>query len=127
LEKGTFWVIWTPLSIEASEQLDQLQHLLELIQVNPTEADHWTYIWNSGEYISQKAYLQIIGLADASPIFKWMWKSCARGKHKFFFWLLLHGRLNTRELLRMKNMDLQDHSCVRNVDQKQKTIWIKNF
>jgi hypothetical protein len=63
---------WTPLSIEASEQRDRLQQLLELIQMNPTEADHWTCIWNSGEYVSQKAYLQIIGMADASLIFNWM-------------------------------------------------------
>jgi hypothetical protein len=66
-----------------------------------------------GEYISQKAYLQIIGVVDASPIFTWMWKSCTRGKHKFFFFLLLlHDILNTREILRRKNMDLQDYSCV---------------
>jgi hypothetical protein len=41
-----------------------------------------------------------------------MWKSCAREKYKVFFWLLLHDRLNTQELLRKKNMDLQNHSCV---------------
>jgi hypothetical protein len=37
-----------------------------------------------------------------------------------FFWLLLHDRLNTRELLRRKNMDLQDYSCVlctRNIEE----------
>uniref|UniRef100_A0A0A8ZD98 Reverse transcriptase zinc-binding domain-containing protein n=1 Tax=Arundo donax TaxID=35708 RepID=A0A0A8ZD98_ARUDO len=32
-----------------------------------------------------------------------MWKSCAQGKHKFFFWLLLKDRLNTRNLLKRKN------------------------
>jgi hypothetical protein len=76
--------------------------------MNPTKADHLSYIWNSEEYISKKAYLQIIGMVDVSPIFKWMWKSCARSKHKFFFWLLLHDRLNTRQILKRKNMDLQD-------------------
>jgi hypothetical protein len=43
---------------------------------------------------------------NASPIFKWMWKSCARGKHKFFFCLLLSDRLHTTELLKWKNMTL---------------------
>jgi hypothetical protein len=47
---------WTPLSIEALDQQDQLQQLLELIQVNPTEANHWTCIWNSGEYISHMTF-----------------------------------------------------------------------
>jgi hypothetical protein len=41
-----------------------------------------------------------------------MWKSCVLGKHKFFFWLLLRDRLNTRELLRRKNLDLRDYNCV---------------
>jgi hypothetical protein len=60
----------------------------------------------------KKAYLQIIGINNASPIFKWMWKFCVRGKHKFFFWLLLGDKLNTIELLRRKNMDLQEYNCV---------------
>jgi hypothetical protein len=36
------------------------------------------------------------------------------GKHKFkiFFWLLLRDRLNSRNLLRRKNMELEDYSCV---------------
>jgi hypothetical protein len=93
---------WTPLSPQASPQLQELQFLLQQIQVNPSEANKWIYIWNSDEFISRKAYLQIIGINNASPIFKWMWKSCLRGKHKFFFWLLLHDRLNTRELLKKK-------------------------
>src|SRR4051812_44792843 len=30
----------------------------------------------------------------------------------FFFWLLLHDRLNTRNLLKRKNFHLQAYSCV---------------
>jgi hypothetical protein len=66
------------------------------------DQDKGRYIWNSGDYSSQKAYLQTIGINDASPIFQWMWKSCVMDKHKFFFWLLLRDRLNTRGLLRRK-------------------------
>jgi hypothetical protein len=32
----------------------------------------------------------------------WLWKSCCHDKHKVFFWLLIHNRLNTRALLQMK-------------------------
>jgi hypothetical protein len=56
--------------------------------------------------------MNIIGINDASPIFQWMWKSCVLRGHKFFFWLLLNNRLNTRNLLKRKNMDLQDYNCV---------------
>ena len=33
-------------------------------------------------------------------------------KHKFFFWLLLQDRLNTRDLLHRKTFYLEDTSCV---------------
>jgi hypothetical protein len=76
---------WRPLSLQASPQMTDLQGLLNQIQTNPNKADKWSYIWNSDDFISKKAYLQIIGINDASPIFKWMWKSSIMGKHKFFF------------------------------------------
>jgi hypothetical protein len=56
--------------------------------------------------------MNIIGINDASPIFQWMWKSCVLRGHKFFFWILLNDRLNTRNLLKRKNMDLQDYNCI---------------
>jgi hypothetical protein len=34
------------------------------------------------------------------------------GKHKFFFWLLLRDMLNTRHLLRRKNMEFEDYRIV---------------
>ena len=40
-----------------------------------------------------------------------MWSAGNLGKHKFFFWLLLKNRLNTRNLLRRKNMYLDDYNC----------------
>jgi hypothetical protein len=76
---------WTPPSPEASSQLQELQILLQQIQVNPSKSDKWSYIWNNEEFISRKAYLQIIGINNVSSIFKWMWKSCSRGNHNFFF------------------------------------------
>lgn len=79
---------------------------------NPAEVDCWFYIWGSTIYTSKKAYTAQKGNIPISPIFKWMWKSCVLGKHKFFFWLLLHHRLNTRNLLRRKNRFLDNHTCV---------------
>jgi hypothetical protein len=52
--------------------------------------------------ISVRRVINGLLINDAPPIFKWMWKSCVKGKHKFFFWLLLMDRLNTRELLKRK-------------------------
>jgi hypothetical protein len=104
---------WTPLSLEASaDQLEDLQDALMNLSLNPLDNDRWSYIWNNDEFSTKQAYMQIIGIVDASPIFRWMWKSCARGKHRFFFWLLLHDRLSTMELLKRKNKDLSCYNCV---------------
>lgn len=53
----------------------------------------------------------MIGQTEASPLFSWLWRSSNLGNHKFFFWLLLRDRLNTRNLLRRKNMILDDYNC----------------
>jgi hypothetical protein len=63
---------WLSLLVEASEQLSELQILLNNLQSDLAEADKWTYIWNSRVYSSKKGYLNIIGINDASPIFQWM-------------------------------------------------------
>ena len=39
----------------------------------------------------------------APVLMRWIWKSCVLPKHKFFFWLLLQDRLNTRDPLARKN------------------------
>jgi len=41
-----------------------------------------------------------------------MWLGSNLGKHKFFFWLLLRDKLNAINLLRRKNIHLDDYSCV---------------
>lgn len=41
-----------------------------------------------------------------------MWKSCCKSRKKFFFWLVLRDRINTRNLLRRKNIHLDDYNCV---------------
>jgi hypothetical protein len=41
-----------------------------------------------------------------------MWVSKAQHKHKFFFWLFLRDRINTRNLLHRKHMFLPSYSCV---------------
>jgi hypothetical protein len=65
-----------------------------------------------GESISDGDLPIAILNLDIHPAFKWLWASSCQSKHKIFFWLLLKDRVSTRELLRRKNMDLQDFSCV---------------
>jgi hypothetical protein len=43
--------------------------------------------------------------------FKWIWQSLCQARHKLFFWILLHDRLNTRNLLGRKQFIIQSYNC----------------
>lgn len=101
----------TPISPEASDQLAQKNILLQNFMPEATQEDQWTYIWGNPIFKSKRAYKALRGAAPSSPVFKWMWQSCCRGRHKFFFWLLLRDRLNTRNILRRKRKILDDYNC----------------
>jgi hypothetical protein len=75
------------------------------------EKDNWSYILGNSEFSSQKAYKALIGSQPAVPLFSWIWKSSCQSKHKFFFWLLLNDRINTRNLLGRKRMALLTYNC----------------
>jgi hypothetical protein len=64
------------------------------------------------QYKNSKAYKILHGATEASPIFTWLWSSSNLGKHKFFLWLLIRDRFSTRNILRRKNMQLDDYTCV---------------
>jgi hypothetical protein len=52
------------------------------------------------------------GHSEVHAAYSWIWKSCCQLKHKIFLWLLLKDRLSTRDLLRRRNMILDDYTCV---------------
>ena len=85
------------ISLRQSEYLDAL--------------DTWSYIWGNEFYSSIKAYKVLIGHKQTLPHFSWIWKSSCQPKHKVFFWMLLHDRVNTRNLLRRKNFVLEAYNC----------------
>jgi hypothetical protein len=102
-----------PLSQEAYLEFQELETLCEATQerINSGEIDKWSYIWNSTEFSTQKAYKALIGYQQCPPHFTWVWNSSCQAKHKFFFWLLLHDRLNTRNLLGRKFFVLTCYDC----------------
>lgn len=101
-----------PFTPEALSELEDLQEQLLSFEWNAEVNDCWSYAWNGIlSYSSKKAYSVLLGSLPASPLFPWMWAGDNLGKHKFFFWLLLKDRLNTRETLRRKNMHLSSYTC----------------
>jgi hypothetical protein len=103
-----------PLSQQAFEEFQNLEVVCQnaFTVVQEGNSDTWSYIWGNAEFSSKKAYQAMIGFSPAPKIFSILWKSSCQAKHKFFFWLLLHDRLNTRNLLRRKCFVLQSYQCV---------------
>ena len=100
-----------PLSQQAFDQLTQLQQDLQQLTLNDNN-DHWTCIQNSGRFTVAKAYRHLSGHRIIHQSYNWIWNCSCQNKHKVFAWLILIDRLSTRELLRRKNMELEDYTCV---------------
>jgi hypothetical protein len=85
--------------------------------------DRWRYIWGSDNYSSQKAYRFFMGQTQVHPIYRLLWKSKCQPKHRVFYWLWLKNRLNTRDMLRRKNMELDSYSCENCLWQREETLY----
>jgi hypothetical protein len=84
--------------------------------------DEWSYIWGNDVFTVKQAYKALIGYQPAPSHFNWVWKSSCQARHKFFFWLLIHDRLNTRNLLGRKQMQLQSYNCATLECQQEETL-----
>lgn len=100
-----------PLSPIASIQLNALIEGLSSFEPSAERTDEWSYIWGSSSFSSKQAYAQLLGASFTQPPFIWLWKSFCLSKQKFFFWLLLKDRLNTKDLLTRKQFPLSDRNC----------------
>lgn len=100
------------LIFRSCKTASSIQNQLQERDWDENSNDVWSYNWGHTGYSRKKAYSILIGNTEASPLFPWLWASSNLGKHKFFFWLLIKDRLNTRNLLRRKNMELDDYNCV---------------
>jgi hypothetical protein len=100
-----------PLSQQAFAEFELLEIVCDNAQtvVQQQHCDTWSYIWGIDKFSTTNAYKFMMGVQHAPKFFTWIWESSCQPKHKFFFWLLLHDRLNTRNLLRRKNCNLQSY------------------
>lgn len=65
----------------------------------------------------------MIGIKTVPPHFQCIWNSSCQPKHKVFFWLVLHDRVNTRNLLRRKTFYLESYNCaLRNCQLEETTF-----
>ena len=80
---------------------------------NSVHGDDWDLIWGSSNFSSSKYYEFCFRNITPHESFLWIWKARSTPKLKFFFWLLLSDRLNTRKILRRRHYNIgNNYSCL---------------
>jgi hypothetical protein len=74
--------------------------------------DKWILRQNEKSYSTKKVYNALSNHPVAPLPFKWIWSSACLPKQKFFFWLLAHDRLNTKDMMERKSFYVQCNKCV---------------
>jgi hypothetical protein len=102
-----------PLSIQAFQEYQQLQDLIQNLQTSGNDKDIWEYTWGNTTYTASRFYhLTFKNLQPPRP-FVWIWNSKCSNKIKVFTWLLMMDRLNVRNILKRKHFKIEgdDYSC----------------
>ena len=101
-----------PLSQQAMEELDHLQIELQNVPYDENAKDQWQRLWGN-DYTSKKFYNHTFSNIQTPPIFKQIWKSQCTARVKFFTWLVLIDRLNTKTMLSKIHIEVHgDDLCV---------------
>jgi hypothetical protein len=88
-----------PLSIEAHNELAQLQEFVHDVSLMENTNDAWVFKLGSRAFRPSKMYKQAFShMENHQPSF-WIWKSKCTSKHKFFAWPILHDRKNTNDMI----------------------------
>jgi hypothetical protein len=111
-----------PLSVQAYEQYLELNEAWGQITVTNAK-DTWKLIWGSEIFSTKKTYRHLMGQSQVHQIYSLLWKNKCQPKHKVFYWLWLKNRLNTRNMLRRKNMTLESYTCENCIWQKEETLY----
>jgi hypothetical protein len=111
-----------PLSVQAHEQFLDLDATWGQIMVSNSN-DTWKLMWGADIFSTKKTYKHLMGQAQVHQIFRSLWKNKCQPKHKVFFWLWLRNRLNTRDMLKRKNMNLESYTCENCIWQKEETLY----
>jgi hypothetical protein len=102
----------TPISVQASLELQQVQIILDQVQLNQRMKDEWSYIWGNRIYTSNRFYN--LNFMQTPLPFQWIWKTKVSKKIKIFISLIFRDRINSRNLIKRKNFNVEgdDYNCV---------------
>jgi hypothetical protein len=102
--------------------LESLQVQLQALLYDEHAKDCWIPNWGNS-YTSRRFYSYIFSNVEAHPIFQAVWRSRCTPQVKFFAWLILVDRLNTKTMLQRRHLDIQDDAaCVVCNEGEQETI-----
>jgi hypothetical protein len=96
-----------PISSEAFQELEQLQVMLSNTPYHPKDLALWILAWGSTNYSSRRYYQMVFVNLHVHPVFKSVWISKCIPRIKFFIWLVLIDRLNTRLMLTRRNYHVE--------------------
>ena len=99
-----------PLSVEAFQEYNDLQIILSDVSLG-TGPDRWICnLSKKGVYYPKAFYLQNFAATPNHVPSIWIWKSKCMSKHKVFAWLLLHDRLNTKEMMLRRHWKVAENN-----------------
>jgi hypothetical protein len=115
-------IFYLPLSEQAYDEFLHLQNWLQSINYDSATLDEWSFQWGNNIYSSRKFYQLAFQQLEAHPVFKWLWRSGCTPRMKFFGWLIMVDRLNTKTMLRRRNLNVEDNDtfcvlCARNCEE----------
>jgi hypothetical protein len=111
-----------PISQAATSELDDLRVLVQAF-VLTDEPDQRIFCWGNGTYTAAKLYKLAFLNAQTPAVFRMIWKSKVTPRLKFFAWLILLDRLNTKSMLARRNFNVQPNClCVLCDDGAEETI-----
>jgi hypothetical protein len=114
---------YLPLSPQALEETRNLQNDVTRIEMATNGNDKWTYAWGSDIYSSKSFYQYCFRELQPHITFSWLWKTKCVPKMKFFCWLILSDRLNTRNMLRRRHYILNSgYNCLLCISPPEETI-----
>jgi hypothetical protein len=88
----------TPISVEAHEELMQIQQLIQDISLVDGEGDPRSFVWGSS-YTLAKFYSFLFEAVPCEKVLQAIWTSKCLPKLQVFAWLLFLDRLNTKDIM----------------------------
>lgn len=95
-----------PITQAAAQELDDLREIVQ--DFNLVDGiDQRIFYWGNDKYLAAKLYKMAFLSMPAPASFRIIWKSKVTPRVKFFAWLILLDRLNTKNMLSRRHFNVQ--------------------